>query len=53
MSANAKDQFPNPDGVKDLPAVPGSLHKTNAPALGPVAPVPDRSTPEQVKGGRS
>lgn len=45
-------QVPTNDGVKDLPQVPGTLNKGTAPALGPVGQVPDRTSPEQVRGGR-
>lgn len=45
-------QRPVPDGVKDLPNVPGSLHKPSPPPLGPVGQVPDRNTPDSVLGGR-
>lgn len=38
-------------GVIDIPAVPASLYKAKAPALGDaIASVPDKSTPESAKG---
>ncbi len=41
-------QTPTGEGVKDIPAVPGSLAKGGLKApLGPIAQVPDRSTPDK------
>lgn len=44
------NERPSPDGVKDLPAVPGSLHKGSVPPLGPIGQVPDKNSADQCRG---
>lgn len=53
MSASRKDQVPTGEGVKDVPSVPGSIQTYNTPKLGAIGEVPDRTTPESVKGGKA
>ncbi len=53
MSASKDKQVPTGEGVRDVPSVPGTIQKYNTPRLQSVGVVPDRNTPESVKGGKA
>ena len=48
MAENSKrSQVPTGEGVKDLPAIPGSINRYKSPPLQSIGEVPDKTSPSR------